>query len=211
MSGPWTDELVERLITLNREGYSCSEIAARLGHGFSRNAIIGKIHRLKLNGTTPVVNASKPPLSEEREAVFRLHSDGLSFPQIAMRTGMKLSNVYKYAQSLGLRANRTQQANDQKIKDSIRRQRTGENKVSVTAAVTTESFKDGFMGQKGRMSILDLTPTSCRFPIDMPDGEVRYCGQTIDAGTPYCEHHGHRCFNGTNYIPKTVLPAVRAA
>ncbi len=48
ISSPWTDELVERLRKLWANGYSCSQIAADLGGGITRNAIIGKVHRLSL-------------------------------------------------------------------------------------------------------------------------------------------------------------------
>ncbi|MEP4560994.1 MAG: GcrA family cell cycle regulator, partial [Nitratireductor sp.] len=42
----WTDERVELLKKLWAEGLSASQIAAQLG-GVSRNAVIGKVHRLK--------------------------------------------------------------------------------------------------------------------------------------------------------------------
>ena len=45
----WTDERVELLRKLWAEGLSASQIAAQMG-GVSRNAVIGKVHRLKLSG-----------------------------------------------------------------------------------------------------------------------------------------------------------------
>ena len=45
----WTDERVELLKKLWAEGLSASQIANQLG-GVSRNAVIGKVHRLKLSG-----------------------------------------------------------------------------------------------------------------------------------------------------------------
>ncbi|ODN69832.1 GcrA family cell cycle regulator [Methylobrevis pamukkalensis] len=45
----WTDERVERLKTLWAEGLSASQIAAELS-GVTRNAVIGKVHRLGLSG-----------------------------------------------------------------------------------------------------------------------------------------------------------------
>ncbi|HEV7415806.1 MAG TPA: GcrA family cell cycle regulator, partial [Tianweitania sediminis] len=44
----WTDERVELLKKLWTEGLSASQIAAQLG-SVSRNAVIGKVHRLKLS------------------------------------------------------------------------------------------------------------------------------------------------------------------
>ncbi|MGU3536611.1 GcrA family cell cycle regulator [Methylobacterium sp. A54F] len=45
----WTDERVELLRRLWEEGQSASKIAAQLG-GVTRNAVIGKVHRLGLAG-----------------------------------------------------------------------------------------------------------------------------------------------------------------
>jgi GcrA cell cycle regulator len=46
----WTDERVELLGKLWGEGLSASQIAALLGGGVTRNAVIGKVHRLGLSG-----------------------------------------------------------------------------------------------------------------------------------------------------------------
>ncbi len=45
----WTDERVELLKKLWAEGLSASQIATRMG-GVTRNAVIGKVHRLGLSG-----------------------------------------------------------------------------------------------------------------------------------------------------------------
>ena len=45
----WTDERVELLKKLWADGLSASQIAAELG-GITRNAVIGKVHRLGLSG-----------------------------------------------------------------------------------------------------------------------------------------------------------------
>ena len=45
----WTEDRVETLKTLWNEGLSASQIAGRLG-GVTRNAVIGKVHRLGLSG-----------------------------------------------------------------------------------------------------------------------------------------------------------------
>ncbi len=49
MSLGWTDERVERLKALWIEGLSAAQIARQLG-GVTRNAVIGKVHRLGLSG-----------------------------------------------------------------------------------------------------------------------------------------------------------------
>jgi GcrA cell cycle regulator len=56
----WTDERVELLKKLWADGLSASQIAAQLG-GVSRNAVIGKVHRLKLSGRGRASSASPRP------------------------------------------------------------------------------------------------------------------------------------------------------
>jgi GcrA cell cycle regulator len=46
----WTEDRVELLAKLWSEGQSASQIAAVLGGGVTRNAVIGKVHRLGLSG-----------------------------------------------------------------------------------------------------------------------------------------------------------------
>jgi len=59
----WTDERVEALKKLWAEGLSASQIAKQLG-GVTRNAVIGKVHRLGLSGratpSRPARRATKP-------------------------------------------------------------------------------------------------------------------------------------------------------
>ncbi len=55
----WTDERVELLKKLWAEGLSASQIAGRLG-GVTRNAVIGKVHRLGLSGRATSSRSSSP-------------------------------------------------------------------------------------------------------------------------------------------------------
>lgn len=57
----WTEDRVEKLKKLWAEGHSASQIANELG-GVSRNAVIGKVHRLGLSGrATPSRPVKRPP------------------------------------------------------------------------------------------------------------------------------------------------------
>ena len=56
----WTDERVELLKKLWGEGLSASQIAGRLG-SVTRNAVIGKVHRLGLSGRAPTSRAGNRP------------------------------------------------------------------------------------------------------------------------------------------------------
>jgi GcrA cell cycle regulator len=57
----WTDERVSLLKQLWGEGKTAAEIAKLMGGGVSRNAVIGKAHRLKLSGRiSPVQTNTRP-------------------------------------------------------------------------------------------------------------------------------------------------------
>jgi GcrA cell cycle regulator len=57
----WTEERVSELKKLWAEGHSASQIAKKLG-AVTRNAVIGKVHRLGLSGrATPSRPVKRPP------------------------------------------------------------------------------------------------------------------------------------------------------
>lgn len=62
----WTDERVALLKKLWGEGKSAAEIAKALGGGLTRNAVIGKAHRLKLsNRVSPIQQNNKKPVASD--------------------------------------------------------------------------------------------------------------------------------------------------
>src|SRR5947209_17519794 len=67
----WTDERVERLKKLWADGLSASQIAGELG-GITRNAVIGKVHRLGLSR-----RAKSPSSAAPRPRKPRVHSHRL--------------------------------------------------------------------------------------------------------------------------------------
>lgn len=77
----WTDDRVELLKKLWSEGLSASQIAGRLG-GVTRNAVIGKVHRLGLSGraTTSRVKSHRPrkhnPNVAKRQVKSRFATSG---------------------------------------------------------------------------------------------------------------------------------------
>ena len=66
----WTDERVEQLKTLWTEGLSASQIARVLGE-VTRNAVIGKVHRLGLAGRAGPARAERPR-SVSHKSIIRL-------------------------------------------------------------------------------------------------------------------------------------------
>jgi len=63
----WTEERVELLKKYWNEGLSASQIAGRLGYGVTRNAVIGKVHRLGLSGRVTPQRAVGPRPRKTRE------------------------------------------------------------------------------------------------------------------------------------------------
>lgn len=58
----WTDQQIETLKKMWGNGYSANDIAKNLGGGVTRNAVIGKAHRLKLSaGAASSRPAVEPP------------------------------------------------------------------------------------------------------------------------------------------------------
>lgn len=75
-TSPWTPELCGRLTVLWAEGLSCSQIAAALGVGITRNSVIGKVHRLKLPprlSKSPYSNIAKriPGIARNRSKLLK--------------------------------------------------------------------------------------------------------------------------------------------
>jgi GcrA cell cycle regulator len=84
----WTDERVETLKKLWADGLSASQIAAELG-GITRNAVIGKVHRLGLSG-----RAKSPSSAAPRPRKPRAHSHVLRVPRAAIRGNTALAYAY---------------------------------------------------------------------------------------------------------------------
>jgi GcrA cell cycle regulator len=86
----WTDERVEMLKKLWADGLSASQIAAELG-GITRNAVIGKVHRLGLAG-----RAKSPSSATPRPRKARAHSPMLRVSRPAMRGNTALAHAFEY-------------------------------------------------------------------------------------------------------------------
>ena len=99
----WTDERVELLRKLWAEGLSASQIAAQLG-AVSRNAVIGKVHRLKLAGrgrSSAQPARTKKPAAPKPQTVVRparpTVSHGANALQPVVETEVALRPVYRPA------------------------------------------------------------------------------------------------------------------
>src|SRR5471030_2349535 len=78
----WTDERVSTLKKLWLEGLSASQIAKQLG-GVTRNAVIGKVHRLGLSGRAAPSQPQRPAFKPQRVA-----RPAIPTPQAVRRVAM---------------------------------------------------------------------------------------------------------------------------
>src|SRR5712672_3275258 len=85
----WTDERVESLKKLWGDGLSASQIAAELG-GITRNAVIGKVHRLGLSGRAKSTASATP-----RPRKARAHSQMLRVPRHTVRGNTALAPTFE--------------------------------------------------------------------------------------------------------------------
>jgi GcrA cell cycle regulator len=84
----WTDERVELLKKLWSDGLSASQIAAELG-GITRNAVIGKVHRLGLSGRAKSTSTGAP-----RPRKTRSPSHMLRIGRTSIRGNTALAHAY---------------------------------------------------------------------------------------------------------------------
>ena len=72
----WTDERVALLTKLWADGLSASQIAAELG-GITRNAVIGKVHRLGLAGRKTTSRKPLPRRTSPRRSPNKFPASSL--------------------------------------------------------------------------------------------------------------------------------------
>jgi GcrA cell cycle regulator len=155
----WSDERVELLKKLWGDGLSASQIAAELG-GVTRNAVIGKVHRLGLSGRA---KAARPAAPRQRK---------VRRPSLPPRPAARVigNTVLKVALSPEL---------DEEVEEEV--------VVQVRAAAVVEEL---FIPPEERVTILQLTEQTCKWPVGDPgSAEFYFCGRRSEPGMPYCEHH----------------------
>ena len=88
----WTDERVELLKKLWSDGLSASQIAAELG-GITRNAVIGKVHRLGLSGRAKSASSAAPRPRKARSPTHMLR-----IARSSIRGNTALAHAYDLAE-----------------------------------------------------------------------------------------------------------------
>jgi GcrA cell cycle regulator len=163
-AGAWTEDRVELLKKLWSDGLSASQIAAELG-SVTRNAVIGKVHRLGLSGRAKnPAAASTPRATTPRKAPTRSPSHPMSSGQPASQGGM----------TRGANALAPQYAPE----------------AETETAHEPAPSEDVVIPFSERVTIMDLREYMCRWPMGDPTTpEFRFCGGRSQTGMPYCSYH----------------------
>jgi GcrA cell cycle regulator len=173
----WTDERVEKLKELWGDGMSASQIAKILG-GVTRNAVIGKVHRLGLSnrGAAPGGQAAPDeakPAPKPAKPSRPTKAAAEPKETVAVPEEVKPAPVVVRTQPV--------------IRDATQPRAPGlptpEEQAARATLVEIEKMAK-------RLDLLSLTERTCKWPIGDPTEEsFHFCGLPSVAGKPYCEHH----------------------
>lgn len=164
----WTVERVDRLTALWKEGKTASQIADELG-GITRNAVIGKAHRLGLSGRPS-------PIKKGTEGTSR------------KRTAKPAATATKP---------RVRKAKEPRRAEPQRKAEKPSRGAAVVTLPPRPPAEDGAAVKcfGPGLSIMDLTERTCRWPVGDPkNGDFRYCGHGIQPGEQYCSQHAAIAF-----------------
>jgi GcrA cell cycle regulator len=179
----WTDERVEMLKKMWGDGQSASQIAKELG-GVTRNAVIGKVHRLGLsNRTAGPVPAAKP----ESKAKAKPAPAAAAKPDPAPKE--KPAPKTEPARP-------TIAGDDARPASPARRQiipagqplppQPSANEISPEALAKVNEIEK----KSKKISLMELTERTCKWPVGDPaTDDFWFCGLPVQAGKPYCDAH----------------------
>ncbi|GAW35172.1 gcrA cell cycle regulator [Roseovarius sp. A-2] len=174
----WNDERVELLKKMWGEGQSASQIAKELG-GVTRNAVIGKVHRLGLsnrNGSGAASAASEAKTAPAAEA----KPAPKPTPKPAPKPAPKPEAPAEAAP-----------APVSRIKAIIPAGQPLPPQPSANEIDPEALAKVSEIEKKAkRLTLMELTERTCKWPVGDPaTDDFWFCGLPVQAGKPYCEAH----------------------
>ncbi len=188
----WTDERVETLKRMWAEGQSASQIAKELG-GVTRNAVIGKVHRLGLSNRVggaggpeveedaPAPAAAPTPLRPEpvRAAEPAARPDPAPAAPRAPEPPRPAAQAPTTVATLPLRKPIVPAGQPLPPQPSA-------NEISPEALASVREVEK----RARRLTLMELTERTCKWPIGDPATEdFWFCGLPSLPGKPYCEAH----------------------
>lgn len=163
----WTDERVETLKRMWGDGASASTIAKALG-GVTRNAVIGKVHRLGLsNRVAGAAEGAGAPEPETVAAEVLAEARPIPATHSAEPVATPLrGRIIPAGQPLP--------------------PQPSANEISAEALAEVREVEKG----AARLPLMELTERTCKWPIGDPATEdFWFCGLPTQPGKPYCEAH----------------------
>ncbi|WP_299689452.1 GcrA family cell cycle regulator [uncultured Tateyamaria sp.] len=171
----WTDERVELLKKMWGEGQSASQIAKELG-GVTRNAVIGKVHRLGLSnragggGASTAKADAKPKAAPKADAKPKAPKpEPAAKPAPAPETKAVVparKQIIPAGQPLP--------------------PQPSANEISPEALAKVNEIEK----KAKRISLMELTERTCKWPVGDPaTPDFWFCGLPVQQGKPYCEAH----------------------
>ena len=182
----WSEERVEVLKKMWLEGKSASEIAKELGD-ITRNAVIGKVHRLGLSNREikPLKGGSD---STELKKVRKRGRPRKNQTVLDGQKSLKDTKRGKLNLSLGITNKKTEKKETSKENFET----TEVDSMGVVSDLSEETLKSliDIESKSKKISLMDLTERTCKWPIGDPATEkFWFCGHDSEAGKPYCKTH----------------------
>ena len=177
----WTDERVEQLKKMWNEGQSASQIAKELG-GVTRNAVIGKVHRLGLSNrasggaTTKAAPEKAPAKAKAAKAAPRKAPEPAAAEPAAEPAAAEPARPAPMSP-----ARRAIIPAGQPLPPQ-----PSANEISPEALATQREVEK----KAKKLSLMELTERTCKWPVGDPaTDDFWFCGLAVKAGKPYCEAH----------------------
>jgi GcrA cell cycle regulator len=186
----WTDERIERLKALWTQGMTASQIAEELG-AVSRNAVIGKAHRLGLQSRPSPVKPNEG--HEEPEAPAAPAPAAAPAPR--EQKGVPEPAPAEAAPAAQPAAPVPPAAPQPQIRSigpgGFVRQSPGEQQSPIPPAPPRRLVPAKPSPEiADKTSLLDLNEKICKWPIGHPgEPDFHFCGSPANPGFPYCVEH----------------------
>jgi GcrA cell cycle regulator len=190
----WTEERIERLKAMWTKGATASEIADELG-GVSRNAVIGKAHRLGLE-------ARPSPVKPGEESDHGAHAAPAKSAAAPKPAEPAASKVQRAASQPIEPTHRPVAAPPQRPHgDNVQyrsigpggfiRQTPGEQQAPIPPAPPRRLVPAKPSPEVAdKTSLLDLNDRICKWPMGHPgEPDFHFCGNPANPGYPYCVEH----------------------
>ncbi|TCO73921.1 GcrA family cell cycle regulator [Rhodovulum euryhalinum] len=183
----WTEERVETLKRMWAEGQSASQIAKELG-GVTRNAVIGKVHRLGLSNraggaAAPVKPAPVKEKSAKPEAPAVRAEPPAPEKKPAERPAAAPSPQPVVAATAPVPATR------KPVVVPAGQPLPPQPSANEISPETLASVREVEKTAK-RLTLMELTERTCKWPIGDPaTDDFWFCGLPVQQGKPYCEAH----------------------